>query len=152
MWLPVQTTVYLSPLRVRKGVFLAAMHSIHSALPGISRPGPIYYSVQFTWMRCQNLAALPHLAGTCNFPPAVISQPLFKRSHKLLCCHNYRLTRPPPPKWKFIQLLFRIDQWLLWKCWTVPKPLRADFSVLLVCRHIASPPSTAGMHTSGVQL
>jgi len=37
----------------------------------------------FTCMRCQILAALPHLLGTYDFPPAVTLQPLLKRSHKL---------------------------------------------------------------------
>ena len=68
-WLPVQTRVYLSPLQERKGLFLAAMHWIHTALPGFWHTGPVY--VWFTCLRCQILAALPHLPGTCDFPHAL---------------------------------------------------------------------------------
>jgi len=64
-WLPVQTRVYLFPLRECKGLFLTAVHSMHAALPGVSRTGPFY--VQFTRMRCQILAALPH-ASICTLP------------------------------------------------------------------------------------
>jgi len=85
-WLQVQLVSIC--LRVRNGLFLAAVHSIHSAPPGFWQTGPVY--VWFTCMRCQILADLPHLPGTCDFPPAISSQPLFKKSHKLLCGHNCR--------------------------------------------------------------
>jgi len=88
------TRVYPSPLRVRKGLFLAAVHSIHSSPPGFWHTGPVY--VWFTCMRCQFLAALPDLPGTCDFPPAVTSQPLFKgRNRKVY----YKTTTNRGKKW-----------------------------------------------------
>jgi len=77
------TRVYPSPLRVQKDLFLAAVHSIHAVLSRVSNTVSLY--VRFACMRCQILAVLPCLPGTYDFPPAVNSQPLFKRSHKLLC-------------------------------------------------------------------
>jgi len=78
-WLSVQTWVFLSPLQVRKGLFLAAVHSIHAALPGFWHTGPVY--VWFTCICCKIQAALPHLPGTCHFSSAVtfIGKSVFTR-------------------------------------------------------------------------
>ena len=76
-WLPVETRVFPSPIRVHKGLFLATVYSIHAAQSGVSRTGALY--VWFTCMRCQILATLHYLPGKCDFPPAVTSQPLFNR-------------------------------------------------------------------------
>jgi len=84
-WLPVKTCVFPSPVRVRKGLFLATVHSTHAAQPGVSRTGPMY--VWLTCMRCQILAALHHLPGKWEFEGNL-------RFSKIL-----RILRKNPMKW-----------------------------------------------------